>query len=600
MAELHNGRVLVYNLNLDNTFPDRVPDNVLGQANFYTNSESINQSTIQEPRSLAYDATGNRLFVVDGGNNRVLVFDVDSITNGENAVNVLGQADFISSASALTQSGMNYPEGLEYDATGNRLFVSGQYPSRVLVFDVASITNGENAVNVLGQTNFTSSSYGNTQSTLVSANGMAYDSLNSLLFLAERDGNRVKVFDVTSITNGENAVNVLGQTTFTGSNSANTQSGLNGPSDVAYDSVNSRLFVSESGGNRVKIFDVTSITNGENAVNVLGQADFISSASALTQSGMNYPTRITYDTTNNNLYVTDNGNNRVLVFNVKYIINGESAINVLGQSDFISDSYEVSQSSANYTSGLEYDVGNQRLFVSEDTSSIKIFSITPTAFISTVSGPSGSYTPGMSFDLTLTFSSAVTVTGTPTLLLETGEVNKLATYISGSGTATLAFRYNVQPGDSALRLDYTSLSALSLNGGTITTVSDSSEALIELPSPGAIGSLSAASVIVLEAHGAVAAPSTTLSINWTPPWLAPTIAAIVTPIMTPPTPPIVFNTNVCLFFPSTAPVLKLNIKHNAVLILQKILNCKGYTVAVTGPGSPEEETNKFGVLTIKQ
>ena len=49
---------------------------------------------------VAIDTAGQRLFVSDGqgsGNHRVLVYDVASITNGENAVNVLGQADFTSS-----------------------------------------------------------------------------------------------------------------------------------------------------------------------------------------------------------------------------------------------------------------------------------------------------------------------------------------------------------------------------------------------------------------------------------------------------------------------------------------------------------------------
>jgi hypothetical protein len=62
-----------------------------------------------------------------------------------------------------------------------------------------------------------------------------------------------------SIADGENAVNVLGQADFTGSNSADTQAGLSSPGGLAYDAAGQRLFVAEQGGNRVKVFDVAPV-----------------------------------------------------------------------------------------------------------------------------------------------------------------------------------------------------------------------------------------------------------------------------------------------------------------------------------------------------
>ncbi len=53
-----------------------------------------------------------RLFVGDTSNHRVTIFDVASITDGENAVNVLGQLNFTSGSSATSQGRMYAPMGV--------------------------------------------------------------------------------------------------------------------------------------------------------------------------------------------------------------------------------------------------------------------------------------------------------------------------------------------------------------------------------------------------------------------------------------------------------------------------------------------------------
>jgi hypothetical protein len=95
----------------------------------------------------------------------------------------------------------------------------------------------------------------------------------------------------------------------------------------------------------------------------------------------------------------------------------------------------------------------------------------------------------------VTLSDTVTVTGTPQLALNSGGT---ASYASGSGTNTLTFTYTVQAGDSSAHLDYSSTSALSLNGGT-TTDSILNAAILTLPAPGAAGSLGANKSIVVDA-----------------------------------------------------------------------------------------------------
>ncbi len=64
IADKGNNRVLVYNLNTNNTVLDRVPDFVLGQDNFYSGNEQTRSAiSLNEPAGLAYDAINDRLFV---------------------------------------------------------------------------------------------------------------------------------------------------------------------------------------------------------------------------------------------------------------------------------------------------------------------------------------------------------------------------------------------------------------------------------------------------------------------------------------------------------------------------------------------------------
>lgn len=95
------------------------------------------------------------------------------------------------------------------------------------------------------------------------------------------------------------------------------------------------------------------------------------------------------------------------------------------------------------------------------------------ACVASITAPNGNYNTGQTLTFTVTFSSAVTVSGTPELVLNVGGTTRDANYASGSGTATLTFTYTIQSSDSATGI---STSSINLNGGTITTVSNSASA----------------------------------------------------------------------------------------------------------------------------
>ncbi|WP_211231699.1 Ig-like domain-containing protein, partial [Ottowia thiooxydans] len=109
----------------------------------------------------------------------------------------------------------------------------------------------------------------------------------------------------------------------------------------------------------------------------------------------------------------------------------------------------------------------------------------------------GAYKAGDTISIQITFSETVTVSGVPQLALATGGAGQVASYSGGTGTNTLSFAYTVQAGDNGADLDYVSINALTLNGGTIQSIGGS-DAFLLLQAPGTAGSLGANKNIVID------------------------------------------------------------------------------------------------------
>ncbi len=117
-----------------------------------------------------------------------------------------------------------------------------------------------------------------------------------------------------------------------------------------------------------------------------------------------------------------------------------------------------------------------------NSAGVEIFILPPDGIAPSISGVTsltadGEYATGSVIRLQVSFDEAVEVTGTPVLLLGTGDNISAARFSSGSGTQELVFEYTVQPGDEAPDLDVLSASALQLNGGTIKDLSGNAAVL---------------------------------------------------------------------------------------------------------------------------
>ncbi len=225
----------------------------------------------------------------------------------------------------------------------NRVLVYRNIDQQIVAAD-ASITvylrrcpvcGGEANV-VMGQSAFDGSDFSTTQSGMRLPTGVASDGIH--VAVADTLNNRVLLWNSVPTVNGSDADVVLGQTGFTTNRPGIGNTALRGPQGVWIQ--DGRLFVADTGNNRVLIWNTLPTQNGQAASVVLGQPDFDTAPPAnlidLTLPGsattMLNPVGVSSDGVR--LIVSDLGYNRILIFKSIPTQNQTAADIVLGQIDF--------------------------------------------------------------------------------------------------------------------------------------------------------------------------------------------------------------------------------------------------------------------------
>ena len=351
VADEYNNRVLGFQLDRDNRVFDREARWVFGQPDFRTARADRSVSGMNVPLAVAYDEMDERLYVGDGWNDRVLIYDVDPtrllVGGNHSAATVLGQPDFEVQEFGVARDRFDFgvdigrgiassmlPVGIALDVARRRAFISDGGNHRILVFDIhrERLESGASAIAVIGQPNFSMKEPRLAADGLNSPGHLAYDGNHDRLFAVDNRNHRVVVFNVAParMKNGMSAERVIGQPDFTTTTPAAEQRGdgeiINekrfvSPNGVAYDSVRDRLYVADQGNDRVMVFDVApdQLVNHPAAVAVLGQANTWSQSNQVlrdvsAQDQLYDPRGLAFDSVNQRLYATDSHWARLMVF----------------------------------------------------------------------------------------------------------------------------------------------------------------------------------------------------------------------------------------------------------------------------------------------
>jgi hypothetical protein len=257
---------------------------------------------------------------------RAAAAEPNPYSTGMPAQLAIGQDNLTWGVAGSGATGLDFPVEPVLDASGD-LWLTDTGHNRVLEF-VPPFTTGMAASVVLGQSSFSGTAAATSQTGLNWPTSVAFNGAGDL-WVSDSDNNRVLEY-APPFSTGEAATLVLGQATFTTSNAATSASNLSYPALLAITS-SGDLLVTDSNNNRVVEY-APPFTDGMSASVVLGQASLTTSAAGTSATNMSNPQAVTVNAAGD-VFVADVENNRVLEFTPP-LSNGMAASVVLGQATF--------------------------------------------------------------------------------------------------------------------------------------------------------------------------------------------------------------------------------------------------------------------------
>ncbi len=209
------------------------------------NNGGLSDKSMGSAAGLSY--ADGKFLVGDVTNNRILIFDSENLSTFQSAINVIGQPDFTTGSKGSGLTGFGSPYSVSTD--GQHVAIMDNSQERILIHNQVPSTNGAAASLAWGGSGVTSTNLRNPVGVFIG---------DEKLFIADRQSDRVLVFNSIPTAASQPADFVLGQTNFTGGdhNQCNCTSAkantLWGVHHVYWDGC--RLYVTDKQNNRVLVY----------------------------------------------------------------------------------------------------------------------------------------------------------------------------------------------------------------------------------------------------------------------------------------------------------------------------------------------------------
>ncbi|MDY6792391.1 MAG: Ig-like domain-containing protein, partial [Thermodesulfobacteriota bacterium] len=265
------------------------------------------------PDGVTIDAAGNQ-YIADTYNHRIRKIDTDGIITTIAGNGIMG---YNGDGMPATEATLNYPKGVAIDSSGN-LYIADSGSYRIRKVDtIGIITTVAGGGSTIGDGLA-------TQRTLYWPGGVTLDTWGNL-YIADTFNHRIRKVDPAGLMTtvaGTGGGYWMGyaQGGFSGDGGPGIEAELDNPTDVAIDS-SGNLYIADQRNNRIRKVDTSGIITtvaGSGDVGG-GNGGFDGDGGLATEALLNYPHGLAVDTTGN-IFIADQGNNRIRKVNTSGII----------------------------------------------------------------------------------------------------------------------------------------------------------------------------------------------------------------------------------------------------------------------------------------
>jgi len=313
VADTDNDRIQIIDVDGNCSGSDELANDVCFVLEFGTSGNG--EGEFDSPTALVLDTGTDLLYVVDSGNDRIQIIDVDGNCGSDELANDVCFVDEFG-GSGNGEGEFDLPSGLALDTAKKYLYVADTRNNRIQIIDVDGNCSGsdELANDVCFVLEFGTSGNGEGEFDLPS--GLALHTDNDMLYVADSDNNQIQIIDVDGNCSGniELADNICFVDEFGGTGDEKGE--FNNPSGLTLDVSNDLLYVADTDNERIQIIDVDGNCSGSDEL-----ADDVCFEDEFGELGDNDGefeklSALVFHSIDDLLYVADTANDRIQIIDL--------------------------------------------------------------------------------------------------------------------------------------------------------------------------------------------------------------------------------------------------------------------------------------------
>ncbi|KAL0487839.1 NHL repeat-containing protein [Acrasis kona] len=271
----------------------------------YLGENILSNNSVMFPRCLGYDrekalmyiCSLHRIYQLNITSNLITTF-AGTALYGYNGDNILANT-----------AQLYNPYGVAIDFINNLVYIADSSNNRIRVVDRA--TNIIKTFAGTGVNTYNGDNIAAINATIAGPESITIDSVNNLVYIADTQGYRIRIVD--RATGNITTFAGKGVNGNSGDNGLATNAQFRRPTSVAVDVARNLVYIADSSTNRVKVVNRTS--NIIKTFAGTGTAGYAGDNATATSAMFYAPVRLSFDSTKNLLYITDQGNARIRVVN---------------------------------------------------------------------------------------------------------------------------------------------------------------------------------------------------------------------------------------------------------------------------------------------